>query len=489
MKRLKELSNVEYSYQLNCNEMHNMYFYINLIDKMAKLKIYKVINECSTLYGSYHLPFLPISCGWVGNNIFLQSQEALFLFRMDIEKILQLPFATYKILDMFILKNEYVYSTMIECDTIDFFIVDNQKKDEKISAFSLTEKQFIMFGKNATSQMKEQIKKYINKIVYFRKRNINDFWGEHKIKIINAPLRSKLLLDDEEVADIYGHIDRAYLVGAEVVYSFSSFKDYQQVNIINLKNIKKDSSNKSQFNFSSKYYKSGELGTPHYILFQTKQCIGNVLMIHGGPAMHYTSYYDPQILRLLLMGFRIYLINYTGSTGYGNQYMQKLFKNGGHYDYIDIRKAINVISKKYPDRPLFVIGDSYGGYLAILSLVKGENVSKVYATNAFTDIRYQYLFSKANSVIKKYFPDILSDEIRNINPIDLAKNKKLHDNLLIINGINDEYCPIKQICQFHDVTECAIRFLKDYPHFKVGYVNQKQINEIIIDDIRKMINA
>lgn len=135
--------------------------------------------------------------------------------------------------------------------------------------------------------------------------------------------------------------------------------------------------------------------------------------------------------------------------------------------------------------PLYLIGDSYGAFLAILVLLKAsKNISKVYALNAFTDIRYQFLFSNARAVITKYFPEITSTKIRQINPIDLVAKGQLKDCLLIINGLDDLYCPKEQLIQFQSISGCDVILMPNYPHYKIDPAETDKITRIILEDMR-----
>lgn len=483
--------NVEYSYQLNVNDKHDMFYYIELSDKVAELKVYKVVNGYSENCLCYPLTFIPIASGWVKKNIFLQSEKNIVLFNVASKKIVKIPSASYKILDIVCLNEKYIYATNIDLDYIDFYKCKKDTLDKHLASYSFLKKHYTQCDISMSPQENFLIKAYINKIEMAKQKDSTDTLGKHKLKIKNEPIYSKLCLDNKDVLTVYGHIDRACFIGREIVFTLSSFVTPQKIFIVkleDLENITKPST--FDFNILTEYYQSGELGVPHYILYLTKQRMGSIVMIHGGPAEHFSNQYNPILLRLLLMGFTIYLINYTGSTGYGNEFKQKLYGNGGNYDYIDIYNSLNIISNKYSTNPIFVIGDSYGGYLAIVTLLKGNtDTVKFYATNAFTDIRYQYLFSRASSVIKKYFPEITSEEILERNPIDLARGKDLHSQLLVINGFNDYYCPPQQIYQFRNITNCEVKFLDDYPHFKVGYEEQWELSELIINDLRRILRA
>lgn len=486
---MKKYYDVSFPYQLNCNSTHDMFFYIELFHSNAKIKLYEIVDGLSKFYKEVKLKIHPISCGWLGKDIFLLSEKELNLYDIEknIFKCMLLP--QYKIVDILCLRKKYLYSSMIETEYI--HIYQKNTVDKLMASFSVTINDFVFISPDISLNDKKSIKLYIDKFKSRRGKNACDILDVHTLEIRENDLKSALYLDKEEILEVFGHVDRAIFLGKEIVYTFSAFNAPQQIHTIKLESCSRlEKIQKINMNIDIRYNQDEELNIPHYKLISNQKQTGTVIMFHGGPFYRYVNTYYPIIPVLLEVGISIYLINYTGSSGYNLKYQEKLYGNGGKYDYYDIKKCIEVIGEKYKKFPLFVIGDSYGGYLTLLAYVKGEaGVAKYYATNAFTDIRYQYLFSNARAIIKKCFSDITSQKIRNINPIDLASKIKSVSNLMIINGSNDPSCPVEQILQFQKITNCEVKILSDYPHYKVDYLEQKNIDKYIVEDIKEIINA
>ncbi len=109
-----------------------------------------------------------------------------------------------------------------------------------------------------------------------------------------------------------------------------------------------------------------------------------VLWLHGGPnrqtSIGYHSYlsygvYDELLERLAEAGARVVKLDYIGSTGYGKKFENGLTKKMGKADVADVEEAIDDLTDTYETSDVYLIGNSYGGYLSLKYLV--ENPSDV----------------------------------------------------------------------------------------------------------------
>jgi len=60
---------------------------------------------------------------------------------------------------------------------------------------------------------------------------------------------------------------------------------------------------------------------------------------HGGPHVAHSTHYDPYCAALLELGVAILLVNYTGSTGYGQGSIDSLVGHVGDIDVADVQLA------------------------------------------------------------------------------------------------------------------------------------------------------
>jgi dipeptidyl aminopeptidase/acylaminoacyl peptidase len=119
------------------------------------------------------------------------------------------------------------------------------------------------------------------------------------------------------------------------------------------------------------------------------------IWLHGGPmrqvALGYHSYlsyavYDELLERLAAGGSYVYKLDYTGSQGYGAQFRKALNKHIGTVEIDDVANAIAAIKKDKKIDHVYLIGNSYGGYMALRGLVDMPDVlSGVVSINGVTD--------------------------------------------------------------------------------------------------------
>jgi dipeptidyl aminopeptidase/acylaminoacyl peptidase len=94
-----------------------------------------------------------------------------------------------------------------------------------------------------------------------------------------------------------------------------------------------------------------------------------ILFIHGGPGERVDDPKDPLVLRLLDEGYQVIVPAYRGCAGYGNEYRNANIGEYGRADVWDVLVAgFDWKRKNQNNRPLAIMGCSYGGYLTFLAL-------------------------------------------------------------------------------------------------------------------------
>lgn len=89
---------------------------------------------------------------------------------------------------------------------------------------------------------------------------------------------------------------------------------------------------------------------------------------HGGPHSNMGCEYYASIAVLVLQGYAVLLINYRGSTGYGQGLVESLHGKVGRQDVDDVKDAIDEVLKTrtYLDGGrVGVCGGSHGGFLSL----------------------------------------------------------------------------------------------------------------------------
>ncbi len=151
-----------------------------------------------------------------------------------------------------------------------------------------------------------------------------------------------------------------------------------------------------------------------------------VIWLHGGPfrqsakALHpWQSYgvYDWALDELAETGdARILKLDYRGSFGFGKIFASKIQKEVGRGDVAEVVQMLNAYKRKYGTTKVYLVGNSYGGYLALRSLVgypaTFAGVLSINGVTDWQDLLYQYqtsifntLFYGAPSKTNKYMYD------------------------------------------------------------------------------------
>lgn len=102
-----------------------------------------------------------------------------------------------------------------------------------------------------------------------------------------------------------------------------------------------------------------------------------VIWLHGGPyrqiATNYSplgSYasYDWMLEELAGAGAVVVKIDYPGSYGYGRHYAGEIVKNVGKVDVAKVLAAVTELKQNYKPSAVYLVGNSYGAYLALRTL-------------------------------------------------------------------------------------------------------------------------
>lgn len=92
-----------------------------------------------------------------------------------------------------------------------------------------------------------------------------------------------------------------------------------------------------------------------------------VVFIHGGPHSQFPAEWNVTAAGLVQLGFAVLLVNYRGSTGFGQDSIQSLIGQIGRQDVKDVQRAVELAlhtdSTLDPER-LAVFGGSHGGFLS-----------------------------------------------------------------------------------------------------------------------------
>jgi dipeptidyl aminopeptidase/acylaminoacyl peptidase len=97
-----------------------------------------------------------------------------------------------------------------------------------------------------------------------------------------------------------------------------------------------------------------------------------ILYLHGGPSTRDVWGWDPTVQFLASRGFAVFQPNFRGSTGYGRRHAELGHEQWGLAMQDDIEDAAHwLIARGITDpRRIGIYGADYGGYAALMALVK-----------------------------------------------------------------------------------------------------------------------
>lgn len=107
--------------------------------------------------------------------------------------------------------------------------------------------------------------------------------------------------------------------------------------------------------------------------------------LHGGPHGSGMVAYNIATALRLALGFNTLVVNYRGSTGFGQSVLTQGLGNIGSLDVQDCIEAIDLAKEIAPADKVFVAGGSHGGFLS-LHLASGKAFDGVIAMNPAADV-------------------------------------------------------------------------------------------------------
>ncbi len=174
-------------------------------------------------------------------------------------------------------------------------------------------------------------------------------------------------------------------------------------------------------------------------------------LIHGGPqgsfGDHFHYRWNPQTYAG--QGFVAVMIDFHGSTGYGQDFTDSITQNWGSKPLIDLQKGLSFALKKYPfidGSKACALGASYGGYMVNWIAGNWQNQFKCLVNHdGVFDNRMMYYATEELWFVEwenggSYFEQPKNHE--RFNPVNYVKNWKTP--MLVIQGGKDYRIPETQ---------------------------------------------
>lgn len=394
---------------------------------------------------------------WLNNEkVLIQSQGQLVIWDTSTDITSIIPILKDKIGALIDFSNsEIVYTTQMDIQVIEVksYSMDTGVTNPLFSIDVIMNEQ-VIFDENLS---KRRLKGYL-KATYELMNNYEEkIFDKHQsncLKIVNDRIETTILINDKKIIKKMGFIDRAFFTKEGIVLSYSNFFNPRQIykiNMINLGNnemsyLNNEISNNHYLNYEMLHKYAGKRSVPITEVNKVNSSKKILIYLHGGPAASTRNEYLSFIKPVVERNYAICFMDYSGSTGYGVEYYERLNSNHGENALKDISSVIDY----YRDegiKDIYVLGESFGGYLAVMSSFRDCNkITKSISINGFTDYRYQYLFSLSRKIMSKYF----NIKEKKNNPIDMLDETDEIAPLIFIHADQDLHCPIDQIHYFYN---------------------------------------
>jgi dipeptidyl aminopeptidase/acylaminoacyl peptidase len=179
-----------------------------------------------------------------------------------------------------------------------------------------------------------------------------------------------------------------------------------------------------------------------------------VMRVHGGPHSLDMDRWAPDILAHADAGFLVAMVNYRGSTGFGQAWRDALTGNIGVYELEDILAGLDdLVARGLADPARVVLaGWSWGGYLTLMGV--GRHPERWVSGIAGVPVAdYVAAYEDESPILQALdralfggSPDEKPDLYRERNPITYVD--AVRAPLLLMAGENDSRCPIRQVWNY-----------------------------------------
>ena len=228
-----------------------------------------------------------------------------------------------------------------------------------------------------------------------------------------------------------------------------------------------------------------------------------VLFNHGGPDMAWGNVFGLDFQMLAGAGFAVLLVNYRGSLGYGDAFMDAINGRMGELEYADLMAGVDHcigLGLADADR-LGVCGSSYGGYLTCWAISHSDRFQAGVAENPITNWQSWYGVTDIFSSIALPWegmggpPHRAPDAYRKASPIYAAH--RCTTPTLLIQAEQDLRCPAEQSEQFYTVlqaNDCIVEMLR-LPNSSHGASSfgpleiRRAQNEALLDWMNRFVKA
>ena len=173
-----------------------------------------------------------------------------------------------------------------------------------------------------------------------------------------------------------------------------------------------------------------------------------LVLSHGGPTGATDAVFDPKVQFWTTRGFAVVDVNYSGSTGYGRRYRERL---NGQWGIVDVRDAVNaarhlVAAGKADPARLITRGGSAGGYTTLAALTFHDTFKAGASYYGISDL--EVLARDTHKFESRYMDRLVGPypamraTYRERSPLHAVE--RLNCALILLQGLDDKVVPPNQ---------------------------------------------
>jgi dipeptidyl aminopeptidase/acylaminoacyl peptidase len=212
-----------------------------------------------------------------------------------------------------------------------------------------------------------------------------------------------------------------------------------------------------------------------------------VVMAHGGPTSRFDDGYNTATQFWTTRGYAVLLVNYSGSTGHGRAYRERLLGRWGELDIDDcVTGAVSLGDAGRVDRSRLVVrGGSAGGFVVLRAMTTSAVFAAGTSLFGVTDLAG---LARETHKLESHYTDRLvapwpdgEAVYRERSPLYAAD--RLHGELLMLQGDDDHVVPLTQAEEMADAMRRAGREVELHVYEGEGHGFRRR--ESIVDAMER----
>ncbi|WJG10135.1 prolyl oligopeptidase family serine peptidase [Aliiglaciecola sp. LCG003] len=184
--------------------------------------------------------------------------------------------------------------------------------------------------------------------------------------------------------------------------------------------------------------------------------VSTILMPHGGPGAREYDGFDTWTAFLTNQGYAVFRPNFRGSSGYGYEFSQSQMKGWGLEMQDDLADAVTFLVNQKIATPekVCIVGGSYGGYAAMMGIVKTPDLYKCAVSFAGVSNLKKLVISARKYTNAKFVKNQIGDDYDDLeNRSPYYNVEKIKTPILLIHGQDDRVVNVAQSREMADELE------------------------------------